>query len=199
LLIKYNKIMMILILCILSYLIGSIPTAYIIGKLNNIDIRNYGSKNIGATNVYRILGKKWGSVTFIIDFLKGFIPTYLVMKYYSNPYITMSIGGLTIIGHIFTLFLNFKGGKGVATSTGVFMVISPKTIMIALIVFIIVVLIFRYVSLATLIATAVFLFTSIISNIEVEFKYMIGLVSAIIYITHISNIKRLMKGEELKV
>jgi glycerol-3-phosphate acyltransferase PlsY len=190
---------MILILCILSYLIGSIPTAYIIGKLNNIDIRNYGSKNIGATNVYRILGKKWGSVTFIIDFLKGFIPTYLVMKYYSNPYITISIGGLTIIGHIFTLFLNFKGGKGVATSTGVFMVISPKTIMIALIVFTIVVLIFRYVSLATLIATAVFLFTSIISNIEVEFKYMIGVVSAIIYITHISNIKRLMKGEELKV
>lgn len=198
-LIKYNKIMMILILCILSYLIGSIPTAYIIGKLNNIDIRNYGSKNIGATNVYRILGKKWGSVTFIIDFLKGFIPTYLVMKYYSSPYIIISVGGLTIIGHIFTLFLNFKGGKGVATSTGVFMVISPKTIIIALIVFITVVSIFRYVSLATLVATAVFLSTSIISNIEVEFKYMIGVVSVIIYITHISNIKRLMKGEELKV
>ena len=181
------------------YIIGSIPTGYIIGKINNIEIREQGSKNVGATNVYRIMGKKWGAITFLIDFIKGFIPTYFVVRHYLEPYMIIAAGIFTILGHIFTPFLGFKGGKGVATSTGVFMVITPKTLIISIAVFIIIVIISRYVSLATLTATMIFLITSLISEISVEFKYMIVAVSIIIYLTHISNIKRLLKGKELKV
>jgi glycerol-3-phosphate acyltransferase PlsY len=186
-------------LFLICFLIGSIPTAYIVGKINNIDIRKYGSGNVGSTNVYRVIGKKWGIFTFIIDFLKGFIPTYLVIKNNYDPY-TVIIGGIfTICGHVFTPFLNFKGGKGVATSTGVFMAITPKTLLISLLVFLVVVIISRIVSLATLIATTVFFTASILSKISIEFKYMITIVSLIIYTTHIPNIKRLLRGEELKI
>jgi len=182
----------------MSYLIGSIPTAYIVGKLNKIDIRQHGSGNVGATNVYRVLGKKWGSVTFIFDFLKGFIPTYISLKFFQNPYMIMLVGALSIVGHIFTLFLSFKGGKGVATSTGVFMVITPYTLILALIAFLIFTALTGYVSVGTLTATIVFLITSLISSINTEYKVMILIISVAIFITHIPNIKRLLKGEELK-
>ncbi|MEW6013213.1 MAG: glycerol-3-phosphate 1-O-acyltransferase PlsY [Elusimicrobiales bacterium] len=186
------------LICLMSYLIGSIPTAYIVGKLNKIDIRQHGSGNVGATNVYRVLGKKWGSVTFIFDFLKGFIPTYISLKFFQNPYMIMLVGALSIIGHIFTLFLSFKGGKGVATSTGVFMVITPYTLILALMVFLIFTALTGYVSVGTLTATSVFLITSLLSSINTEYKLMIVIVSVAIFITHIPNIKRLLKGEELK-
>lgn len=182
----------------MSYLIGSIPTAYIVGKLNKIDIRQHGSGNVGATNVYRVLGKKWGSITFIFDFLKGFIPTYISLKFFQNPYMIMLVGALSIIGHIFTLFLSFKGGKGVATSTGVFMVITPYTLILALMVFLIFTALTGYVSVGTLTATFAFLITSLLSSINTEYKLMIIMVSLAIFITHIPNIKRLLKGEELK-
>lgn len=181
-----------------SYLIGSIPVAYIIGKINNIDIRKVGSGNVGATNVYRVLGKKWGSITFILDFLKGFIPTYLSTKFFDNPYIVIICGTLAIFGHIFTLFLSFRGGKGVATSTGVFAVITPYTLIIALAVFLIITIKSGYVSLGTISATFVFLITSLISSINTEYKFMIALLSITVFLTHIPNIKRLLKGEELR-
>jgi len=188
-----------IILMLICYLLGSIPTAYIIGKINNIDIRMFGSGNVGATNVYRILGKKWGILTFSIDFLKGLIPIYIFIKNNYEPYIVILAGIFIVLGHIFTPFLNFKGGKGVATSTGIFMAITPKTLIISLIVFAIIVSISRYVSLATLIATLVFMISSIFSKIALEFKYMIVIVSIIIYLTHLSNIKRLINGKELKI
>ncbi len=185
-------------ICLISYLIGSIPTAYIIGKTQNIDIRKHGSGNVGATNIYRVLGKKWGTITFIFDFLKGFIPTYIVYHNIGTPYIVILTGFFAIIGHIFTLFLSFKGGKGVATSTGVFTVISPYAVLIAVIVFIIITLITRYVSAGTLIANITFLITSL-KYLEVkEYKIMVIITSILIFITHIPNIKRIIEGKELR-
>lgn len=186
------------IIFLMSYVIGSIPTAYIIGKINDIDIRKYGSGNVGAANIYRVLGKKWGTITFMFDFLKGFIPTYTASKIFNNPYITIGVGFLSIVGHIFTLFLSFKGGKGVATSTGVFMAITPYTLIISIIVFFLITKVSGFVSLGTLIATFIFMLTSIFIHIKIEFKIFITVVSIIIFITHIPNIKRLLKSKELK-
>ena len=187
-----------LIIVALSYLVGSIPTAYIIGKAKGIDIRNYGSGNVGATNVFRVLGYRLGIITFIIDMLKGFIPTYIVGRIYSNPYIIIITSSAVVLGHIFSIFLNFRGGKGVATSTGVFLYIATTQIIIAAGVFFIAVRIWGFVSLATLISTLVFTITSLLSNLKVEFKYFVIITAIIIFSTHISNIKRLLKGEELK-
>ncbi|MEF3280743.1 MAG: glycerol-3-phosphate 1-O-acyltransferase PlsY [Elusimicrobiota bacterium] len=190
--------MEIFLICLMSYAIGSIPTAFIVGKLNNIDIRQHGSGNVGATNVYRVLGKKWGSITFVFDFLKGFIPTYISTKFFLNPYMIMLIGFLSIAGHIFTLFLSSKGGKGVATSAGVLMVITPYALALALITFILITKSSGFVSLGTITATFVFMISSILFHIKPEFRILCILISIIIFITHIPNIKRLLKGEELK-
>ncbi|MCX7641576.1 MAG: glycerol-3-phosphate 1-O-acyltransferase PlsY [Elusimicrobiales bacterium] len=187
-----------IIILILSYLFGSIPTAYIIGKTKGIDIRNYGSGNTGATNVYRIFGWKLALITFLIDMLKGFIPVYLVLKKFQDPYLAITCGMATIGGHIFSIFLHFKGGKGVATSTGVFLAIAAHQLILALIIFFIVVRISGFVSLATLTSTLIFTISSLISPLDTVFKYFTVLTAIIIFFTHIPNIKRLIKGEELK-
>ncbi|MGC9070801.1 MAG: glycerol-3-phosphate 1-O-acyltransferase PlsY [Elusimicrobiales bacterium] len=183
---------------ILSYLIGSIPTAYIIGRFYGIDIRDYGSGNVGATNVCRTLGLKAGLITFTIDMTKGFIPTYFASRIFCEPIMVIGCGFAAIIGHIFTVFLNFKGGKGVATSTGVFLALATTQILLSLIVFFIVLRLTGYVSSATLISTLIFTISSVASSIKTEFKYFILIAAVIIFLTHIPNIKRLMRGEELK-
>lgn len=185
-------------LILISYLIGSIPTAYLIGKTRGIDIRSYGSGNIGATNVFRILGWKLGLITFTIDMLKGLIPTYIASKIFQNPYITIAVGLAAVVGHIFTIFLNFKGGKGVATSAGVFLAIAAQQVIIAFIIFLIVVRLWGFVSVATLVSTITFTIISVISHMNIEFKYFTIIAAIIIFFTHIPNIKRLFKGEELK-
>lgn len=180
-----------------AYIIGSIPTGYIIGKIHNIDIRKHGSGNIGATNVYRILGKKWGIITFLLDFLKGFIPTYISFKIFDSPYIVILTALMAVLGHIFSIFMRFKGGKGVATASGSLIVILPIQILISLVFFITVVRITKTVSAATLSSTLVFLLSSILIKTKKEFMYMSIIISAIIFYTHIPNIKRLLRGEEL--
>jgi glycerol-3-phosphate acyltransferase PlsY len=184
---------------IAAYILGSIPTGYIIGKIHKIDIRKHGSGNTGATNVYRTLGKKWGIITFIFDFMKGFIPTYISFKIFPNaPYTILLTAISAVFGHIFSVFLNFKGGKGVATATGSFIVILPVQILISLVFFIIIVRFTKTVSVATLSSTFIFLITSILIKTKKEFMYMAVFISAVIFLTHIPNIKRLIKGEELK-
>ena len=116
------------ILILISYLLGSIPFGLIISKLNGVDIRLHGSKNIGATNVFKSIGKKYGLTTFFLDTLKGFIPTYYFpMFLIDNQFNDIGIlfGILSIIGHTFPIFLAFKGGKGVATSAGMLFGIAP--------------------------------------------------------------------------
>jgi glycerol-3-phosphate acyltransferase PlsY len=147
---------------IVFYLIGSIPAGYLMGRSRGIDIRQHGSGNIGATNVWRVLGRKWGLLAFACDFLKGFVPLFL-LRTFSFPgdnswqvALLLCAGGLAaILGHNYTPWLGFKGGKGIATSAGAVGAIMPPVMGVALAFWIVAVLITRTVSIGSLLAAAV--------------------------------------------
>lgn len=147
---------------IVFYLVGSFPTGYLLGKSRGVDIRQHGSGNIGATNVGRILGRNWGFFAFGCDFLKGFLPLYLVQVFFqasgeigSNPFLLVVCGLCTILGHNYTPWLGFKGGKGIATSAGVLAALMPWVLAVALSLWIIATLATRTVSIGSLLAAAV--------------------------------------------
>ncbi len=187
-------------LMIISYVFGGVPTGYLVGKLKGIDIRNYGSGNPGTANVYRTLGKWAGITTFAVDFLKGFLPTMLAMGFYLRAghwWIPVTAGAIAIAGHIWTPFLNFKGGKGVATSAGVFAAIMPIPILGALTVFVITVAITKHISLGSIAASIVLPVLSFALKSYFPLSIMALIVCALIFYTHIPNIKRIISGKEL--
>ncbi len=205
-----------LLFIILAYLIGSIPFGYIIGKIKKIDIRTKGSGNIGATNVGRLLGKKYAVLTYFLDLLKGAVLVALFRyKIISPEYMVLSpmlYGMLAALGHSYSVFLNFKGGKAVSTSCGMILGYSPLVFLIILIVFLIVKSITKLVSLGSLIST----FTAVICilifaiigkdptmnklyyTVDWETFVITVIAASIIFIKHADNIKRLIKGEETK-
>jgi len=196
----------IIIAVILAYLLGSIPTSFIFGKLKGIDIRKVGSGNVGATNALRILGTKIGIITLLIDILKGFAAISLGKYFLKNPsqIVLIILGISAILGHIFTVFLNFKGGKGVATSTGVFLALLPVPLLIALAVFVVTVFFSKYVSLGSILASITLLITELIINIRNSFADLsllifVFFVSLFIVIRHKANIKRIIAGNENKI
>ncbi|HHE37053.1 MAG TPA: glycerol-3-phosphate 1-O-acyltransferase [Candidatus Cloacimonetes bacterium] len=199
--------MNLLISIISAYLLGSIPTSYLMGKmLKGIDIRKFGSGNVGATNALRVLGTKIGIITLVIDILKGFfavlIGKILIPEF--SDLILIIIGIAAIIGHIFTIFLKFKGGKGVATSAGVFIALTPIPLVIALFVFIITVWISKYVSLGSILASLTLFMVELIINlnnsfIEIEKLVMVFVIASFIIIKHKSNLQRLLSGTENKI
>ena len=141
------------ILLIAAYLIGSIPTGLILGKgIWKKDLRQYGSHNIGATNAWRILGRKAGLLIFILDFLKGQIGVLLGAYLFASPGAMVLGGFAAIIGHMFPIFLGFKGGKGVATALGVIAALMPKVTVIVFVVWLVLVTITRYVSIGSIVA-----------------------------------------------
>ena len=141
------------ILLVFSYILGSIPNALWIGKVfKKVDVRQYGSGNVGSTNAARVLGYRYGIMTLVLDILKGLIPTYLGYKFGGN--IGILCGMLAIIGHTYSIFLKFKGGKAVATTVGVFIVISPFSILTLLVVFLLVTIISGYVSLGSMVSAS---------------------------------------------
>ena len=192
---------------VFAYLIGSIPTSYLMGKIiKGIDIRDYGSGNVGATNALRVLGTKIGIITLLIDIGKGFFAVQIGKQLVSEPTNLFLIGTglLAIIGHIFTIFLKFKGGKGVATSTGVFIALSPLPIAIALIVFVVTVWISKYVSLGSMVAALVFFLLELMVNVRnrfanVELLIFIFLLMVFIIVRHKTNIKRIIDGNENRI
>jgi len=177
------------------------------GKLiKGIDIREYGSGNVGATNALRVLGTKIGIITLLIDIAKGFLAVQVGKLLVSEPtnLILIGTGLLAIIGHIFTIFLKFKGGKGVATSAGVFIALSPLPVAIALIVFVVTVWISKYVSLGSILAAFVFFLVELIVNVknrfaDVELLIFIFLIMVFIIIRHKTNIKRIIDGNENRI
>lgn len=183
---------------ILSYLIGSISFALIVGKMfYKKDICDYGSGNLGATNAYRVLGIKAGVIVAIADILKGtsacFIP--LILGSTVNPIVC---GLLAILGHIFSVFANFKGGKAVATATGVFLFLTPLGVCVGFVVFVLTLQFTKYVSLSSMLAsTALFIYSLIF-----EEKVIIALsllITVSIIILHRQNIKRIVNGTENKI
>lgn len=191
----------------LAYLLGSIPTSFIMGRLiKGIDIRNFGSGNVGATNALRVLGTKIGIITLIIDIGKGILAVHLgklMNPEYSNLML-IGFGLAAILGHIFTIFLNFRGGKGVATSAGVFIALIPVPLVFALLIFVLSVWISRYVSLGSILAALTLFIIELIINLknhfaEFEILIFVFLITVFIVLRHKANIKRLLAGNENKI
>ena len=191
----------IILYLVFAYLCGAIPFGYIIAKkFKHVDIRTVGSGNPGATNVYRTISKPLGILTLFLDMLKGFIPVYFVKII--NPefyWIVIAVALVTIIGHIFTVFLKFKGGKGVATGCGVFLALNPLSVLICFITFAIILAIFRYVSFASIIAAMMLPISLYWLDAVPELILFSGVIAILIVIRHIGNIKRLLNGTENKI
>ena len=192
--------MKIFFLAILSYLIGSVPTAYLITKkLKGEDIRKFGSGNIGATNAARVLGLKMGILVAFIDILKGYfavILIQLILPQHTSLYIMFSLALIVIIGHNFSIFLKFSGGKGVATTIGIVMRIFPIGFLILTIIWFLITIITRYVSLASIMSAVSLVFSSyILKDSSAYFYFMVILAIGVIF-THRENIARLLNGTE---
>ena len=189
-----------ILLVIGGYLTGSIPTGVILSKLfGTKDIRQEGSGNIGATNVYRVSGAKLGILTLLGDVLKGFIPVALTCSLMDSEMWIAAVAFFTFLGHLFPIFLKFRGGKGVATALGIFLVIAPLMVPCVIIVFILVVMTWKYVSLGSLVASAilpVFLCAAGYNIVYVNLSLFIG---CLIFYRHWENIRRLREGVEKKV
>lgn len=182
-----------------SYCIGSIPTGLLLAKaFGGVDIRTQGSGNIGATNVYRTLGRKVGILTLVGDCLKGLLPVLAARSLHLPGEWIALIGIAAFFGHIFPVFLRFKGGKGVATALGVFLATSPLAVLGALCVFITVLVSWRYVSLASMTAAAVMpLLVTLIYRNPILVAMAI-VISVTVILKHLENIKRLKSGTENK-
>ncbi len=184
-----------------SYLIGSIPFAYIITKTaRGIDIRNFGSGNPGATNVFRVAGKTYGLITLMFDFLKGLI-TVSVTKLFYPDLISISIicGLLSIIGHNWPVWLKFRGGKGFATSLGVLLGLIPLVTFFGLITFVIIFILTKYVSLSSVLSSIVVIAMCWIKREQLILCLFVSLTGLMIIIRHRPNIVRLLKGTESKL
>lgn len=181
----------------IGFLVGGIPFGYLIPKIfKKIDIRNYGSKNIGFTNVFRTLGFLYGIPVLILDISKGFFITYFSKELSLLP-ILVGVGA--ILGHLFSPYLRFRGGKGVATTIGVLLSLAPKNLIFSLIIFLIILLLFSYMSLAS-IAFALTLPLSFVLLKPEDFLIFLFflIISLLIILKHLPNIKRLIRKEEPK-
>jgi len=188
-----------IIVFLLSFLLGSIPFGYLIGKLKGVDVRSYGSGNIGATNVSRVLGKKYGLFVLFLDALKG-AAAVLIARAIGLPTECQVLAGISAIaGHCFSPWLGFKGGKGVATALGAFLVISPKTTLVAFLIFLAVLLTTRYVSLSSITAALSYPLLYRVFEKPSSFSFIVVSLGALLIVAkHRSNVKRLLKGEEKK-
>lgn len=198
-----------LLLIIIAYLIGSIPTALIISKrFFGIDIRDYGSGNMGATNTFRVLGSRYGTMVMIFDILKGvaavslfnFIP-YYVHNELDRTNLMIGLGLAAVIGHIFPVFAGFKGGKGVATLFGMLLAMQPVIAISCVGVFLIVLYLTRYVSLSSILG-AIMLPVSVLwiwNEHEVMYRIFALLVAILVVVTHQKNISRILRGIESRI
>jgi glycerol-3-phosphate acyltransferase PlsY len=197
-----------LLLILLAYLIGSIPTSVWVSKrFFNIDIRDYGSGNAGATNVYRVLGSRWGTFVMLMDMLKGVLAVQLawLLPEYLDAEIQFQnlqtgLGMAAVLGHIFPIWAEFKGGKGVATVFGMVLGISPITAVSCAGIFLIVLHLTRFVSLSSILASVAFpVLILVVFNVENPLYRVFAIaVAFMVVLTHQKNIGRLIRGEETK-
>lgn len=194
-----------IILVVLSYLIGAIPFGYLIARSKGVDITKAGSGNIGATNVGRVLGRKYGLLVFVLDVLKGAVPTALMALLTSHPGWPVAAGLAAIVGHLFPIYLHFRGGKGVATGFGVVTILLPLPAMLAFLVWLVVVATTRYVSLASIVGAAALTLVRLV-NAPKPFSAVAWPVTAfcmattlLVLFKHRANLDRLLKGKENRV
>jgi glycerol-3-phosphate acyltransferase PlsY len=195
-----------LAVALVAYLLGSIPTGFLVAKAKGVDIRTVGSGNIGATNVFRILGKPAGVFVLLVDALKGWaavsIATPIIGRLLPGPpvdYLQITAGITAILGHNFTCWLRFKGGKGIATSAGVLVALVPAALLVILAVWIILFLTTRYVSLGSIGASAALPFATWFTKHDVGLTVVTGALGALAIYKHRGNIQRLMNGTENRI
>ncbi|WP_242920807.1 glycerol-3-phosphate 1-O-acyltransferase PlsY [Pontibacter liquoris] len=203
-------ILLIAILCVAAYLIGSICTAVWVGKAYyGIDIRQHGSGNSGATNTFRVLGKKPGTAVMLIDIFKGWLATSLaglLVIFNAIPaeqlvVYQLILGAMAVVGHIFPVYERFKGGKGVATLLGMMLAIEPQVALLCMMVFVIVLFTSKYVSLGSMVAALAFPILLLLPRFHPENPILIVFgfaIFAVVVLTHRKNINRLLQGEESK-
>jgi len=197
------------LLILLAYLIGSIPTAVWVSKyFFKIDIRDYGSGNSGATNTFRVLGSKWGTLVMASDVLKGVIATslYILLPYYltdewDRTNFMIGLGLAAVVGHIFPIWAEFRGGKGVATLLGMAVAIQPLVAVCCIGVFLIVLYLTRFVSLSSILAGISFMvfILFIFNEKETLYRIFAVVVALMVILTHQKNITRILKGTESKI
>lgn len=192
---------------ILSYLLGSVPTSYIMGRVwKGIDLREHGSGNVGAANTFRVLGPIPGIIVFLGDALKGWVAVYFISllvpgETFASAWAKIFCGMAAICGHNWTIFLKFKGGRGVATSIGVFFALAWQAIGISLLLGVAVIALTRYISLGSMVGAIALPFLVVLLPFERPLPYLwFALLAALLVIMkHIPNIKRLIKGKENRI
>ena len=187
-----------------AYLGGAIPFGYIVGRMRGVDIRTVGSKNIGATNVYRSVGHGWGFLVFALDFAKGVLPAllcslFLATRGGSYAHLPLCAGVASVLGHTFTVFMRFRGGKGVATAFGVFMALAPYPSLLAFAVFVLTVWLSHYISLGSILAAvtlgvAVWFFPA-----SLALRVIACVIALFVILKHRSNISRIVNGCENRI
>ncbi len=186
-----------------SYLLGSIPFALVIGKgLYGVDVRESGSGNIGTTNVFRVLGKKAGILVFMGDFAKGFLPVIIATRVVAPEnaaLVSVFVAGAAIAGHNWSIFLRGRGGKGVATGGGAIIALMPWIFLLVFVIFWLILLLDRRVSVASLSAAAGFSAATLVSGQPVAYMVFALAGTAVVFYAHRSNLQRIARGEENKV
>jgi glycerol-3-phosphate acyltransferase PlsY len=186
-----------LLIVAVAYLLGSIPTAYLMGwTLRGIDIRTVGSGNVGATNVFRTIGKMAGISTLLIDMAKGLLAVELALIYRGGDFWPLVAGVAAVAGHSWSLWVNFRGGKGVATSAGVFLALLPGPMGLALLVFAVAFGVSRRVSVGSILAAGTLPLAAFFLGSPPSRVMLAVVLSVVVIVRHIPNIRRLLRGEE---
>lgn len=189
---------MIALFLLTSYLIGAIPTSYLAGRLaRGIDLREYGSGNLGATNAFRVLGWRLALPVLLLDVFKGWFPVFVFSRLGDAAWAwALAYGAATILGHVFSVYVGFKGGKGVATGAGIFLALAPFAALMGLATWLILVVATRIVSLASIVAAPVVALTVYLTRGADPVFWLAVLLAAFIIFAHRTNIRRLLRGEE---
>jgi len=185
---------------LLSYLLGSFPTGYVLFFASEKkDIRNFGSQSTGATNVLRLKGWIFALPVILADVLKGFLPVFIALRLFPDKKFALLCGFLTVLGHCFPVYIRFKGGKGVATAVGVFLALAVTPLLICIAIFLFMILLTRYVSLGSLLALLSLPITIFIIQGDIE-KALLGFaIFLLVAFRHAGNIRRLIKGNERRL
>ncbi|MGN0833794.1 MAG: glycerol-3-phosphate 1-O-acyltransferase PlsY [Kiritimatiellia bacterium] len=193
-----------------AYLVGGIPFGYLIGRLRGVDVRTVGSKNIGATNVFRTVGRKWGLLAFVLDVTKGLVPTLLAKRAVADgavgaSWLPLAVGVMCVLGHMLTPYMRFRGGKGVATAFGMLIALIPALIGVAFALFAVTFACFHFISLGSCVAAA-FLAAAIWFPVfgtrgaaDLPQCVLVTLISLFVICKHRSNLVRLVRGTESKI